>query len=267
MPSKIDVDRLEFIVLAERAGSSRVPMIASFSHYGTRVQNISDEYADAEQRCRARGLLGPGGQVDEHALEMIGLYSRAAVEYDLRFSTQKETELRVAVTQAGPRAMRTVVEGDRVLLESVRPSDAIQALVSTLPEQAPARIRPPLSIDLAEMRKVMADLDKRGETDPRAIEEGLRARGVDIRGFRQITQLLEGPRQGAGEVGATIWTSTRKEIRCDHTLKIVDLASGRVGIYNSAGQRMLAGADIGTFNRILGDMVTQAQRAQRAAAW
>lgn len=264
MASKIDVDRLEFIVLAERAGLNRVPVVASFSHYGTRVQDIPREYAAAEQRCRERGLLAPGGELNDRVLEVLGIYSRAAVEYDLRFSMRKETELRVAVTQADRVAVRTVVDGDRIVLEPVRPSDAIPALVSTLPEHAPARIRPPLSMDLTELRAVMADVTKRGETDPRAVEAGLRSRGMDVRGFRQITQLLDGERLGAGEVGATIWTGTRKEVRCDRTVKIVDLPSGRIAIYNSAGQRMLAGADLGTFNRILGDMVT---RAQRETAW
>ena len=259
MASKIDIDRLEFLVLAERAGLNRVPMVASYSHYGTPVQDIGRELNDAEQRCRAKGLLDPGGKVNDRVLELFDIYPRTAVEYDLRFSTQQETELRVAVSQAGQLAMRTVA-GDRLVLEPVRPSDMVSALISTLPELAPARIRPPMSMDLTELRKVMAEVNKRGETDPRAIEEGLRSRGVDIRGFRQITQLLDGKRLGAGEVGATVWTSTRKEVRCDQTLKIVDLPSGRIGIYNSAGQRMVAGADIGTFNRILGDMVTQAQR-------
>ncbi|GAB3283095.1 hypothetical protein GCM10027563_13660 [Parasphingorhabdus pacifica] len=170
----------------------------------------------------------------------------------------------MAVSQAGQRALRTVVDGDRIILESVRPSDAVQAMMSTLPEHAPARIRPPLSMDLGELRKVMGEVNKRGEADQRAVEEGLRSRGMDIRGFRQITQLLDAPRLGAGEVGATIWTATRKEVRCDQTLKIIDLPSGRVAIYNSAGQRMLAGADIGTFNRILNDMV---KHAQRETAW
>lgn len=94
MATKIDIDRLEFIVLAERAGLNRVPMVASYSHYGTRVQDISREFGDAEQRCRAKGLLDPGGKVNDRVLELFDVYPRTAVEYDLRFSTQKETELR-----------------------------------------------------------------------------------------------------------------------------------------------------------------------------
>ncbi|GAB3283100.1 hypothetical protein GCM10027563_13670 [Parasphingorhabdus pacifica] len=89
MVSKIDVDRLEFIILAERANLTRVPMVASFSHYGTRVQDIGREYDAAEQRCRERGLLGPRRELNENVQEMLAAYAHTSVEYDLRFSTKQ----------------------------------------------------------------------------------------------------------------------------------------------------------------------------------
>jgi hypothetical protein len=258
--SKIEVDRVEFIILAETAGINRVPMVASYSHYGTPVQDIPREFEEAEQRCRQRGLIDHGGRINDRVWELIGVYPNSSVEFDLRFSTEKETEVRAAVSQAGDVAVRTVVDGDRITLDAVRPNDMISALMSVLPEVGPARIRPPLSIELSEMRAAMAEAQRRGDSSQDAIEQELRSRGVSVGTFRKITQILDGPRLGAGEAGVTIWGRERKEFRGDQTMKIIDLPSGRVAIYNSGNQRMLAGCDIGTFQRILGGLVTETQR-------
>ncbi|MGP4021662.1 ESX secretion-associated protein EspG [Saccharopolyspora sp. 5N708] len=260
--SKLDVDRLEFAILAERAGLSRIPMIASYSNYGTTIKDIPGEFEAAEQRIRDRGLINPGG-VNERVLEVLGIYPHATVEYDLRFSAKQGTELRAAVSKVGKTAVRTVVDDDRIILEPVHPSDAIPALVSVLPERTPARIRPPLSVDLAEMRAAMTEVRRRGD-DPQAIEQSLRARGVNISAFRKMTQLLDGPRLGLGEVGVTIWDDRRKEFRGDQTIRIIDLQIGRTAVYNSGAQRMFAGADVSTFTRVLGELTT---KTQREAAW
>ena len=65
----------------------------------------------------------------------------------------------------------------------------------------------------------------------------------------------------APDAGVTVWAQGRKEFRADQTMKLLDLPSGRVAIYNSSGQRMLAGADVGTFKRILGGLASQTQRS------
>ena len=264
MPSKIDVDLIEFAILADRSGINRVPTVASYSNYGTPFTDIPRQLEEAEQRCRERGLLTPGGQLNDRVQEMIGLYPHASLEYDLRFSAQKGSELRACVSQAGETALRTLIDGDRVVLERIRPVDMIPALVSVLPERAPARIRPPLSVDLAEMRAVMADVSRRGRSDDQAIEQGLRSRGVDVRTFRQMTQLLEGKRLGLGELGVTVWDPRRKEHRGKQTIRIIDLETGRAAVYNSGSRRMFAGADIGTFNRVLGELAAE---TKRDAAW
>ncbi|MDA3630793.1 ESX secretion-associated protein EspG [Saccharopolyspora oryzae] len=263
---KLDVDRLEYAILAERANLTRIPMVAAYSNYGTKVQDIPREFDAAEQRCRDRGLVNPGG-VNDRVMELLGIYSHATVEYDLRFSSKKGAELRVAVTKANKTAVRTVVDGDRIILEPVHPNDLIPALISTLPEHQPARIRPPLSIDLADVRAAMAEASRQGE-DPRAIEQGLRNRGVSPANFRKMTQLLEGPRLGLGEAGVTIWDDRGKEHRGDQTIRIIDLQLGRTAVYNSGGQRMFAGADLSTFTRVLGELATKTRRdAMREAQW
>ncbi|MCI2424248.1 ESX secretion-associated protein EspG [Saccharopolyspora sp. K220] len=261
--AKLDVDRLEFAILAERAGLSRIPMIASYSNYGTTIEDLPSEFEAAEQRARDRGLISASG-VNDRVMELLGIYPHAAIEYDLRFSAKKGTELRAAVSKVGKTAVRTVVDGDRIILEPVHPNDAIPALVSVLPEHPPARIRPPLSVDLAEMRGAMIEVRRRGDEDPHAIEQSLRARGVNIGAFRKMTQLLDGPRLGLGEVGVTIWDDRRKEFRGDQTIRIIDLQVGRTAVYNSGAQRMFAGADMSTFTRVLGELTT---KTQREAAW
>lgn len=260
MPSKLDVDRLEFVVLAEKAQLTRVPMVTSFSHYGTTVQDIPREFEAADERCRQRGLINHSGKVSDDVWDLLGLYPNTAVEYDLRFSAKKGTELRGAVSQSGQYAVRTVIDGDRIILERVRAADMIPSLAALLPEHKPAKMQP-LGIDLAEMRTVIKEAERRGDSDQRAIEQGLRSRGVDIAEYRKMTKLLDGPKLGAGEIGVTVWGSRRKELRGDQTLRVIDLESGRVSVYNSGGQRMVAGCDIGTFKRVLGGIASQAQRA------
>ncbi|WP_344684029.1 ESX secretion-associated protein EspG [Saccharopolyspora taberi] len=260
MPSKIDIDLLEFAVLADRSGINRVPAVASYSNYATPFHNIPVQLAEAEQRCRQRGLLTPGGEINDRVRELIGIYPHVSLEYDLRFSAQKGTELRACVSQAGETAVRTIVEGDHVVLDKVRPVDMIPALIAVLPELQPARIRPPLSIDLTEMRAAMADVSKHGRSDNEAIEQALRSRGADVRPLRQMTQLLDGPRQGLGEIGVTVWDPRRKEHRGDQTIRIIDLESGRTAVYNSGNQRMFAGADTSTFTRVLGEIATETRR-------
>ncbi|MER7015580.1 ESX secretion-associated protein EspG [Saccharopolyspora sp. NPDC000359] len=261
---KLDVDRLEYAILAERADLKRVPMVAAYSNYGTRVEDIPRQFEAAEQRVRDRGLVHPGG-VNDRVMELLGVYAHATVEYDLRFSSKKGTELRAAVTKATKTAVRTVVHGDRIILEPVHPNDVIPALVSVLPEHPPARIRPALSIDLADVRAAMADANRQGDDDPRAIEQALRARGANTANFRKMTQLLDGPRLGLGEAGVTIWDDLGKEHRGDQTLRIIDLEQGRTAVYNSGNQRMFAGADVSTFTRVLGELATQTRRAATEA--
>ncbi|MDA3648238.1 ESX secretion-associated protein EspG [Saccharopolyspora indica] len=263
---KLDVDRLEYAILAERAGLTRIPMVAAYSHYGTQVQDIPREFNAAEQRVRERGLVNPSG-VNDRVMELLGIYAHASVEYDLRFSSQKGSELRAAVTKASKTAVRTVVSGDRIILEPVHPNDLIPALISALPEHQPAKIRPPLSIDLQDVRAAMAEASRQGD-DPRAIEQALRARGVNPANFRKMTQLLEGPRLGLGEAGVTIWDDRGKEHRGDQTIRIIDLQQGRTAVYNSGNQRMFAGADLSTFTRVLGELATHTRRkAAEAARW
>jgi hypothetical protein len=259
VPSKLDVDRLEFVVLAEKAEITRVPLVASFSHYGTAVRDIPREFEAADERCRRRGLIDQRGKVNDDVWEMLGIYSHTSLEYDLRFSSKKGTELRAAVSQSGEVAVRTVIDGDRIVLDRMRATDMIPSLHALLPEHKPAKVQP-LSVDLAGIRAAMQEAERRGETDQRSIEHGLRTRGIEIGEYRKMTQLLDGPKLGAGEVGVTVWGRHRKELRGDQTLRVVDLESGRVSLYNSAGRRMLAGCDIGTFKRVLGGIASQTQR-------
>ncbi|GAB2650864.1 hypothetical protein GCM10027271_05640 [Saccharopolyspora gloriosae] len=259
MAFKLDVDRLEFAVLAGWAGLKRLPPVVQFSHYGTPVQDINAELDAADARCRQRGLVNRANQVSDEVWDLIGIYPTTAVEYDLRFSAKKGTELRAAMSQSGQVAVRTVMHGDRYVLERVRAEDTVPALASVLPEHPPLKMKP-VNVDLTEMRAVMADVQKKGQTDPRAIEQGLRTRGIDVTGFRKATELLDGTKLGAGQIGVTVWNAQRKEFRGDHTVQVVDVEGGRVSIYNSGNQRMVAGADIGTFRRVLGDLTTAAQR-------
>ncbi|GGI68588.1 hypothetical protein GCM10011581_01920 [Saccharopolyspora subtropica] len=258
---KLDVDRLEYVILAGWAGITRVPTVAAYANYGTAVQDLDQELEAADQRCRQRGLVDPGDRVNDLVWDLMGVYTAGTIEFDLRFSREKGTELRACVTQSGKSATRTVVNGDRIILEKVRPGDAIPALVSLLPEHKPLKMQP-LQVDLVELRRARAELEKRGETDENALEQALRSRGVNVADYRRATRLLDGTKLGVGEVGVTVWGPgpSRKEQRGEQTMRIIDLEQGRVAVYNTRGQRIVAGCDMGTFRRILGDIATDAQR-------
>lgn len=260
---KLDVDRLEYMILAGWAGISRVPTVASYANYGTPVQDLNEELEAADARCRQRGLVGRDNSVNDVVWDLMGVYPVGSLEFDLRFSRQKGTELRACVTQSAKSATRTVVNGDRIILEKVRPSDAIPALASLLPEHPPLKMQP-LQIDLAELRAARAQVARNADTDERALEDALRSRGVNIAEYRKATRMLDGPKLGVGEIGVTVWSPTRKEIRGEQTLRIIDLEQGRVAVYNSRSQRMVAGCDMGTYRRVLGDIATA---AQREVAW
>lgn len=251
MPVALDVDRLEFAVLAQKSGITRVPVVAAYGHHGTTVGDVRGAFDAAEDRCHHRGLL-MRGEVRTDAAELLNLYQHAEVEYDLRFSVEQGTELRAAVTRSGRDAVRTVVDGDRVHLEEVRGSEAIAALVSVLPERPPARVRP-TGVDSEALTAVMK---QHPDGDQTTIEAGLRSHRADTREYRRAAQLLDGPKLGVGQVGVTIWDHLRREHRGQHTMQVIDIPSGRVGVYDSRGQRMIAGADLATFIRVLDDITT-----------
>ncbi|MGJ7905629.1 ESX secretion-associated protein EspG [Actinopolyspora sp. H202] len=258
----LDLDSLEFAVLAEGAGIARVPTVAAYRNYGTLVDDVDAEFDAAERRCRQRGLLDRSGRPEDGVAELLALYERASVEYDLRFSAQRETELRAAVCGAGRAALRTVVSGDRVRLDRISVDQPIPAILAVLPEHEPLRMRP-LSVELSALRSVYAEADEGSEPDQREVEPRLRALGVDTREFRRITELLAEPRLGVGELGVTVWEKGGAESRGEQTVKLIDIGRGRMAVYNGAGRRMLCGADPATIGRVLGEVAELARRRLR----
>ena len=251
MEPKLDVDRLEFLVLNGWAGGRRIPPVLTYSHYGTPVQDLNAELEAADARCRQRGLVDRSNRVSDEVWDLIGVYGSTALEYDLRFSAQQGTELRAAVSRSGQIAVRSTMRGDRIVLERIRAEDAVPALLGLLPEHPPVKMQP-VQVDLTEMRAVVAA--------GAPLEQGLRNRGVDVRGLRAATDLLDGTKLGAGQIGVTAWNPRRAETRGEHTVQVVDVPGGRVSVYNSGNQRMIAGADLATFRRVLGELATATQR-------
>ena len=256
MPTTIELDLLEYAVLAEKSGINRVPTIASYSNHGTAVTDVVAEFDDAEQRCRRRRLIDDRGRASDEVWDLLGIYPSTSVEFDLRFSAREGTEVRASVSRTSRGAVRTIVDGDRVRLEELRTGEAIASLVSALPPVDPLRTQP-LSIDLSALRAATAET---GGEDQAAIERSLRSHGVDVRVYRRITELLAGPKLGAGELGVTAWGRDRREHRGEQTVRVYDLESGRVVVHNSRGTRMLVGADMSTFHRVLDDLVSDTQR-------
>lgn len=262
MPSTLEIDRLEFAVLAYKADLNRMPLVASFSHYATPIYSIPRQFAEAEERCRERGLLDGHGRLTENVAAMIDVFERTSVEYDLRYSSEKDSEVRAVVSTAGDIALRTVVNKDNFVLDKVRPSEAVSALAGVLPELAPARVQPPLSVELDALQAAMAEVKRQGDEDPRALDYRLRERGVSVSSYRKMTRLLdEEPRSGLGEIGVTTWGPRRQEHRGAQTIRIVDLGVGRVALYNSGNRRMLAGADVSTYQRLISEILADAKKA------
>ncbi|QGK68580.1 hypothetical protein GIY23_02545 [Allosaccharopolyspora coralli] len=263
MGLKIDVNRFEFAILAETAKLTRVPMVATYSHYGARPADQRVAFREAEDECRRRGLIERGGQVSDDVWDLIATYSNTAVEYDLRFSATQGHELRACVDRAGQLAVRTVVADDRIVIDEVRAGDEVRSLMALLPESAPMRT-PPMSVDLVELRAAATEAARDGEPDQRSIHRILRAKGVDVDGYRAMTQILDADKSGAGQLGVTVWDRHGKEHRGEETVNVFDVAHGRVALYNAGNQRVLAGADTATLDRVLGEI---AARTHRNAQW
>lgn len=263
MALKIDVDRYEFMILAETAGITRVPTVATYSHYGSPPGDQRRAFQHAEDECRRRGLVDRSGRVSDDVWDLIAIYPNSAVEYDVRFSAEKGHEIRACVCRSGQLAVRTVVAHDRIVIDTVRAGEEIRALAAVLPDVPPMRTQP-MSVDLAELRTAVAAANRSGEASAQSIQRQLRARGVDVQGYRAMTQILDAEKLGAGQLGVTVWDAQRKEHRGDETVNVFDVAQGRVALYNGNNQRMLAGADASTLNRVLGEIAT---RTQRNAQW
>lgn len=259
----LDLDMLEFAVLVDKAGINRVPMVASYRNYGTVIDDVGHAFEVAEQRCRDKGLMDRAGKLDPRVGEMLAVYPNASVEYDLRFSMQRGTELRATVSGAGRAALRSVVSGDRIYLEQVQPDQLIVSLVAILPEHGPMRMQP-LSVDLAAMRSAMSGFDEDNEPDRQTIESRLRSKGADTRQFRRMGQILDTQRLGVGELGVTVFGDRGSEARGEQTLRLMDLEQGRVVIYNSGGHRMLCGGDGNTLARVMAEVT---ERARKSLHW
>lgn len=253
MPLAFNVDRFAFGVLAENAGVSRVPTVTAFSHHPIDVDNVAQEVMAAQEWCREQNLIDRAGKVSDDVANLLSLYGRASEEFDLRFSVEQQHERRATVSRSGRDAVRTVVDGDLIYVEEVSAHSAIASLVAVLPEQAPARIKA-TGFDLAAVQ---------GITDDQHAEAQLRSHGVDTREFRKVTQLLDEPRLGAGQIGVTIWGRGHREQRAKQTVEVIDVTSGRIALYNSNGQRMIVGADAATFDRVLGGILTDTRRCTR----
>ncbi|MHA6802204.1 ESX secretion-associated protein EspG [Salinifilum ghardaiensis] len=260
MAAQLDLDVLEFAVLTGRAGSTRIPTVAAYNRQdppNVDTGDITAELRAAEQRCRERGLLRPGGRVEDGAFELLRSYRECGVEYDLRFTAQQGDELRACVSETSTGGTRTVVRRGRVTVHPVRPGDAVPALISLLPQHPAMRIRP-IQLNLQKVRSAHEEVTRQGAAeDPRAVEHGLRRHGVNLVDYRKAVRLLDTPKLGAGELGATVFGWERREVRGDQTLRILDLEQGRVAVYNGSGQRLVAGCDAGTVKRVLGDIVAE----------
>lgn len=256
--ARLDLDLLEFAVITGRAGLSRVPTVAAYSREeppDVDTGDIAAELEAAEQRCRERGLLRPGGHLGEEAAELLSAYRECGTEYDLRFTPGQDSELRACVSETGTGGTRTAVQRGRVSIDPVRRGDAVAALLSLLPQRPAMRIRP-IQLDLAKVRSAQEEVARQGAADdPQAVEHGLRRHGVNLVDYRKAVRLLDAPKLGAGEFGATVFGWERREVRGDQTLRILDLEQGRVAVYNGSGQRLVAGCDAGTVKRVLGDIV------------
>lgn len=66
----LDLDLLEFVVLADGAGVDRVPVVAVYRNCATLVDDVEAEFETAERRCRGRGLLDRFGRPEERVAEL-----------------------------------------------------------------------------------------------------------------------------------------------------------------------------------------------------
>ncbi|WP_367131573.1 ESX secretion-associated protein EspG [Saccharothrix sp. HUAS TT1] len=169
--------------------------------------------------------LARGRQVHADLSRSLRLIAEAGAEYYAFFNEGDGGTRTALVARSGDDALRVVLRGDgHFVLEPVRAEDAVQSLVSALPEARPGR---------GGVISLPADAVHDKPRQPRPDQEGgsflqaSRPTGAHSAEVQQLRKLLAEPRTGGGQVYAARRDRYGRKQRCAAPLTYFDTATGR----------------------------------------
>ncbi|AXX29586.1 ESX secretion-associated protein EspG [Actinosynnema pretiosum subsp. pretiosum] len=153
----------------------------------------------------------------------LRVVAEAARDYYAFFTAGDERTRSALVSVSGRDAVRVVVRADKhLVLEPVRPEDAVPALVSALPQALPGRGRVlTLPLDALEPGRNPA------AGDGTFLRRNLPSANAHEQQVRELRELLAEPRACGGQLFSTGRDRTGRRVRSARPLTFFDTPSGR----------------------------------------
>ncbi|CCH28599.1 hypothetical protein BN6_12730 [Saccharothrix espanaensis DSM 44229] len=197
------------------------------------VSGLSDLVRRAWAELERLGLAR-GRQVHADLAKSLRLIADAGTEY-YAFFNQDDGDTRTAlVAQSGDDALRVVLRPDKhFVLEPVRAQDAVQSLLSALPEAKPGR-----GGVLSLPADALEDKPRRrqfNDDDGGSFLQASRPTGTYVAEVQNIRKLLAEKRTGGGQLYAARRDRFGRKQRCATPLTFFDTITGRYVSAKSKG--------------------------------
>ncbi len=255
----VELDYAELGVAWQRSRLPALPVIFTWRNHASVPDDPQRALDEAEDRLRARGMIDRRGGVDDDLYGALALFAHAPFELDLRFSPGRGQEVRAAVAARGGYAVRAVLDGDAVKVETVPGDQVTGALISVLPDM-PLASGAVVSLPSAELDAAVRDVTERGDDSDAAFTAALQARGVRSDDARNLVALLGGERTGFGKIGVAVRDSAGHRHRSSKVVQVIDTHRSRSVIYTRAAYTVAAPADTSLLVRVVDELLTGTRR-------
>ncbi|AHH98566.1 ESX secretion-associated protein EspG [Kutzneria albida] len=248
----IKLDYAELGVAWQRSRLPALPAILTWRNHTQPPTDPQHALEQAEARLRARSLLDR--HLDDDLYGALTLIAHASFELDLRYAPAPGRELRACVTARAGHAVRFLVDGDQVRIDTIPDHAVTSSLLGLLPAVPPAPGHT-VSLPTAELEAAVTEASALGEVADAAVEAGLRARGIRSDVARTLTVLAGSPRTGYGTFGAAVRDSAGVRRRGQQPVKVLDTDRGRVAMYPRSEYTVVAPASTPLLGRVLDELV------------
>jgi hypothetical protein len=255
----VELDYAELGVAWQRSRLPALPVIFTWRNHATVPDDPERALHEAEDRLRARGMIDRRGGLDDDLYGALSLFTHAPVELDLRFAPGAGRELRACVAARGGYAVRVILDGDAVRMDTVSGDRTTSALVGVLPDLQPAS-GSVVSVPTTELEAAVRDVTERGDDSDPAFTAALQARGLRSDDARNLVSLLGGERTGYGKIGVAVRDSFGRRHRSPRVIQVIDTHRGRSAIYSRAAYAVACPADTALLVRVVDELVTGTRR-------